>query len=121
MSSTNSSSLSSASLNRIDDACQQFEASWCNGKDPKLEDFLSACSDNERTPIFIELVHLELEYRSRRGEEPELQTYLDRFPKYGNVVQEIFAHHFGGSTSRIGDIHSFGKDKLPVLKGYEIE
>jgi WD40 repeat protein len=121
MSSTNPDDLSNAALNRIDDVCQQFEASWRDGETPRLEEFIRGVSISERTPIFVELFHLELEYRGKRGELYELTTYLDRFPEFGGVVQEIFAQRMSGSTSRIGEFRSFGSGKLPVLHGYAME
>lgn len=121
MSSTNRTSLSRDSLDRIDDVCQRFEASWRDGQPAKLEEVLRAVSDKDRTPVFVELLHLEIEYRGKRGESPDEQTYVDRFPEYSGVVQEVFARRLSGSTSRIGDIRSTDFGSRPNIPGYVIE
>jgi hypothetical protein len=65
---------------RVDAACARFEAAWQSGGRPRLEDYLGATTEPERTAVLRELLRLEVEYRLRRGETPRPEEYRDRFP-----------------------------------------
>lgn len=49
------SPLSSVALRRIDAACDQYEAAWREGRQPRLEDYLLLCEVDER-PQLLELL-----------------------------------------------------------------
>jgi hypothetical protein len=57
----------------------RFEDAWQNRGRPVLESFLprppASC-----LPILIELIHVDLEYRAKAGEEVRVEQYLERFP-----------------------------------------
>jgi WD40 repeat protein/serine/threonine protein kinase len=67
-------------LERIDHACDAFEAAWKAGQCPRLEDFLSDAPEPERTALLRGLIALDIDYRRRRGERPRPADYLERFP-----------------------------------------
>ena len=52
-----------ADLQRIDDACDRFEAAWRRGDRPDLESFLTDHSGPCRTSLLRELLALELDLR----------------------------------------------------------
>ena len=52
-----------------------------------------------RGRLFRDLLALELEFRLDRGETPDPQAYLDRFPEYANVIPEVFAGFGLGEAS----------------------
>jgi tetratricopeptide (TPR) repeat protein/tRNA A-37 threonylcarbamoyl transferase component Bud32 len=79
---------------RVDAACDAFEAAWRAGRAPRIEDYLAAAAEPDRPALLGELVALERELRRRRGERPEVDEYLGRFPGHAGVVIAAF----GGRT-----------------------
>jgi tetratricopeptide (TPR) repeat protein len=73
---------------RVDDICDQFEAAWKGGRRPRIEDFLGADTEPEKEPapapersaLLRELIALDVAYRRRSGEVPEVNDYQARFP-----------------------------------------
>jgi formylglycine-generating enzyme required for sulfatase activity/serine/threonine protein kinase len=86
---------------RIDEACDRFEAAWRVGTAPRIEDYLAQADDADRPALLGELVALERELRRRRGERPATQEYLDRFagdaPVVAAALQETTTAYQGGA------------------------
>ena len=74
----------------LDAACDQFEAAWHGGQRPDLGLYLSRVPAEARVRLFRNLLNLELEYRSRCGEQPDEHSYRARFPEFGEVVASVF-------------------------------
>src|SRR5262245_32714535 len=72
----------------LDGVCRRFELSWGDGDTPRLEEYLDGAPGSERTALLSELLALELEYRRKRGEEPQVSDYLTRF----SADHELVAH-----------------------------
>jgi serine/threonine-protein kinase len=83
--------LTAADLQQIDAICDQFEAQWQGGHSPEIERYLSQASPAARVSLFRDLLHLELEYRQRHGEEPDRDSYRRRFPAWAGVVDLAFS------------------------------
>lgn len=78
-----------AALQRIDDACAEFERLWRSDEPPSVESALTDVSDPlERDVLLTELVVLDIDYRRRRGESPDKQEYLDRFPNCSRAISD---------------------------------
>jgi serine/threonine-protein kinase len=75
---------------RIDAACDRFEAAWRAGPVPRIEDYLAAADEADRPALLRELVALERELRRRRGERPAVEEYLARFPDHAAEVRAAF-------------------------------
>ena len=75
---------------KIDEACDQFEREWSQGRSPRIEDYLESVSSSVRMSLLRELLLLELELRSRVGQVIYRQSLEERFPDYQRVVREIF-------------------------------
>ena len=71
---------------RIDEACDRFEAAWRSGSAPWIEDYLAEALEVDRPALLGELVALERELRRHRGESPETDEYLERFAGDASVV-----------------------------------
>lgn len=81
-----------AALERIDDACAAFERQWQSDTPPTVESAVTVVSDpQEREVLLTELVVLDIDYRRRRGESPEKQEYLDRFPDCSQAINDALA------------------------------
>ncbi len=87
---THSDDDSRLSAVRIDEACDQFEAAWGAGATPRIEDYLDQADEPHRVPLFGELLALELELRTKRGDRPEREEYVQRFPAHAEIVRTIF-------------------------------
>jgi len=93
-----------ADLLRIDAACDQFELAWRADDHPELASFLAdgPGSDLARAQLFHGLLTVELEFRLGRGERPDPQFYLDRFPEYSTVILAVFASFGRGEALGLG-------------------
>ena len=74
-------------INRI---CDPFEAEWCAGGRPKVEDHLTANAEPVRSALLKELLAVELECRQSVGERPERAEYRARFPQHLIIVEAAF-------------------------------
>jgi WD40 repeat protein len=74
----------------IDDLCLRFEAAWRAGPPPRLEDYLAAEEDPERSVLLGELLRVELDWRQQRGDPPGLKDYQEKYPEYPTLIRELF-------------------------------
>ena len=70
--------------------CDRFEDAWLAGQSPRIEEYLSDAPP-DRGVLLAELLHLDLHYRGRRGEEPAADEYRQRFPADAEVIDAVFA------------------------------
>jgi hypothetical protein len=83
-------SLSLSQLSRLDEVCDRFEACWKAGEPPQIEDYLDADRQPYHPELLRELLLLDVEYRTRAGEDPSAAQYKARFPQYAELVEEAF-------------------------------
>lgn len=97
---TYSRSLESAD-DRIDAICDVFESAWIQKQRPSIASHLEGVSDEDRSPLFSELLILDLEYRRKIGEEPRPAEYLSNFPQFAEDIQAaiLTGHLLPHSTS----------------------
>ncbi len=87
-----------AALERIDDLCAEFERCWRSNLPQAIESAISGdLSEDERSLLLSELLALEIDYRRRKGESPEVEDYLDRFPEYAAAIREALGIQAGNS------------------------
>ncbi len=67
---------SSSNMTAVIDA---YEGALRSNLDPNLEDYLPA-SGADRTSMLVELLHVDLELRLRRGQPASVQEYAKRYP-----------------------------------------
>jgi len=72
--------------NEIDQICDTFEDTWRGAKANSIESSLQLTSFPVRGELFRELLVLELELRTRSGEQPAPGDYLTRFPSYSELI-----------------------------------
>src|SRR5262245_65398530 len=85
---------------RVDAACDRFEAAWRGGGAPRIEDYLAAADPADGPALLAELVALERELRRRGGQRPALEEYLGRFPAQAEVVRAAFGPSPGPAAPR---------------------
>src|SRR5262249_20316355 len=93
-----SDSWSPATAQRIEQACNCFEAAYRANPPVKAEDFLGESPEPDRSALLRELLLLELEYRCRAGENPAPGEYLARFPGQSQLVRACFNETVPPST-----------------------
>jgi tetratricopeptide (TPR) repeat protein/tRNA A-37 threonylcarbamoyl transferase component Bud32 len=77
--------------------CRRFEAAWQEQARPPLDDFLPVQNGAYRDAVLAELVHLDLEFRLRAGDDVRVESYLRQYPQLGNsadVVLELIEEEF---------------------------
>jgi serine/threonine-protein kinase len=110
---------------RVDEACDRFEAAWLAGTRPRIEDYLPETAGPERESYLRELLTLELAYRRRDGERPHYEDCAARFPEHRSVVAALFGVPSDqgvdvGQTERaqpaatVGEATAGGPDRLTL-------
>ena len=93
---------------RLDAVCDRFEAAWGSGLRPRIGDYLEGVAEPERAVLARELIALDLHYRHRRAEVPQVTDYDSVNPdRESTWLDGAVAALTEGSTP-------------PVLPGYEI-
>jgi tRNA A-37 threonylcarbamoyl transferase component Bud32 len=69
-------SLSPAALDLLD----RFDSLWLHGERPDLDAILASCPNHERLPVQVEMIHADLEFRIKAGEDARTEEYLKRYP-----------------------------------------
>jgi hypothetical protein len=59
----------------------RFDRLWQQGERPALEGFVADCPQGERLRVLVELVHADMAFRLRAGEDARADDYLHRFPE----------------------------------------
>ena len=70
--------------------CDEFEAAWTSGRRPRIEDYLNAWTEPERTALLRMLVPIEIELRKNDAVPAALREYQERFKKYALVIQDFY-------------------------------
>jgi serine/threonine protein kinase/WD40 repeat protein/tetratricopeptide (TPR) repeat protein len=83
--------LSTSLLQRVDESCDRFEEAWKTGQRPRIEDYLEAVPEPERSKLLGELLKVELEYRHRNHETFTAEQYRQRFPGHADLIAASFA------------------------------
>ncbi|MEM7453765.1 MAG: tetratricopeptide repeat protein [Planctomycetota bacterium] len=79
MSKENKFETGSKASQEIDRICDEFEQSWQDGSNPKIEDYISDAPEQFKAELAAELVALDISYRRAAGEAPGPDEYADRF------------------------------------------
>ncbi len=75
---------------RIDSICDRFEQDFRAGQQPRIEQHLSQSPEPLRPALLKALVGLEVELRQKRGETPQVDEYVARFPDQLEAVRQAF-------------------------------
>jgi tRNA A-37 threonylcarbamoyl transferase component Bud32/tetratricopeptide (TPR) repeat protein len=76
--------LSSQAWDQVRSAVRKFESAWqerSEGDEPKVKDFLDSDQPDTRLAMLAEMIHADVEFRLKRGEDVRLEPYLDEFPE----------------------------------------
>ena len=82
--------MSSFSISEeIDSICDQFESQWKAGAAPDISLFLDRIAPQFRGPLLVELIRSDVEHRIKRGDQPSISDYIDRFNAYRAEIKSI--------------------------------
>jgi WD40 repeat protein/tRNA A-37 threonylcarbamoyl transferase component Bud32 len=94
----------------VERICTQFEESWVAGGRPVIEERLAEVPVQARGVLLAELLRLELAYRRRAGEQPQVADYRRRFPDDAGLVEAVFALALRGKPAVAGTLAAEGPD-----------
>lgn len=89
--------LDSVAWNRLQDCVERFERAWANDLTPDIGSFLPA-EFSDRLATLVELIHTDIEYRTKRGMTARVEDYLRQFPELLSqrpLVGRLIASEFG--------------------------
>ena len=75
---------------KLDPVCDAFEAALGRGERPMLTDLVLSAAPEIRSPLFTELLAIELEFRTQVGEVPRPAEYESRYPGFTAEIQGLF-------------------------------
>lgn len=111
--------LTDQQLSEIDALCDRFDQELVNGDAPRIETFLAEIPETAREGLLAELLAMEVEHRTKTGNEPQQGEYIQRFPEQKGVIVGVFA--------RDATTHYPGKDTIslpvsvsPVLANFRL-
>ncbi len=88
--------LTNQQLEEIDAFCDRFDEELEKREAPRIETFLAEAPESARDRLLAELLAMEVEYRTRQGETPRPDEYVQRFPQQAGVIPGLF---FGARIS----------------------
>jgi len=81
-------SLTAEQQAQLEQIVAKFELAWFRGERPALETFLPS-DPTCRKVALLELIHVDIEFRSKAGEVTQPQAYLSRFPELRADLQAV--------------------------------
>ena len=70
--------------------CLAFEDGLKRGSAPPIDSYIKEAGEPVRSELLRQLLLLELDYRQRRGEVPDLQEYGRLYPHDTSVIEQAF-------------------------------
>ena len=77
----------SPTLGRIESVCDRFEAAWQRRPRPRIEEYWL---ETDGTQLLRELLVLDVVYRLRHHDHPNLEEYQVRFAAHAGVIRSAF-------------------------------
>ncbi len=120
------SSLSPSRFFRLEAVCKRFEDAWKGGRAPRIEDYLGTAQEADRSELLHELLLLDLDYRTRGGENPSPADYKARFPRDAKLVDDAFRQVAGAEAAKprgavVSGRSGSGGCRPDVLQGDPVE
>ncbi|MDZ4659711.1 MAG: protein kinase [Bythopirellula sp.] len=75
--------------NQIDIVCDAFEQAWQRGEEPSIATYLEGFDPAARDSLLSELLLVDHEFRTKRGEAASRDDYLRRYPEYSALIQQV--------------------------------
>lgn len=75
---------------QYEEILERFEETWQSSPEPDINHYLPPPGDLDRAALLLELVHIDLERRWKAGEQPWLESYLQRYPELKEDLDALF-------------------------------
>jgi eukaryotic-like serine/threonine-protein kinase len=111
--------LTDQQLSEIDELCDRFDRELVTGDAPCIETFLADAPETAQEGLLAELLAMELEYRTQKGESPQQGEYLQRFPTRNTVITGVFARD-AATDYPVQSTISFPVNGPPVLANFRL-
>ena len=111
--------LTDQQLSEIDALCDRFDQELVKGDAPRIETFLAETQETARQGLLAELLAMEMEYRTKKGDEPQRDEYIRRFPERKGVIAGVFARDATTQYPGKGTI-SLPVNVPPVLANFRL-
>src|SRR5215831_16637799 len=109
--------LANPAWRRLEKVVQEFESALERGDRPALDPYLHDHA-SVRQALLIELLHLDVEYRLRAGETPQVEEYLRKYPEVAGdaeLAAELIAADYRWRRARRADVtHAEYLDRFPA-------
>ena len=70
--------------------CRDYRKQLKRGDAKPMESFLERVRAGSRGILFQNLLHLDIEFRRRKGDAPSSADYVSRFPSYSQLIRQAF-------------------------------
>ena len=111
--------LTDQQLSEIDALCDRFDQELVKGDAPRIETFLAETQETARQGLLAELLAMEVEHRTKKGDEPQRDEYIRRFPERKGVIAGVFARDATTHYPSKGTI-SLPVNVPPVLANFRL-
>ncbi len=88
-------------LRQLDVVGTRFVEALKRGELLSIEEILGVAAADARPTLLRELLTLEMQFRSKRGDTPSLEEYRERFGDHARLVKHLYFEHF--VPPRIGE------------------
>ena len=73
----------------IDEICDRFEEAWQRGETPSIDSSLQ-CDSSIRDEVFVHILAIDRDYRSKSGRSLSQSEYLSKFPDFQDAISKSF-------------------------------
>ncbi len=85
------SQIDSANVfDNIQSICREYRKRLKAGETLRISDYLVRVEDSARETLFQNLLHLDIEFSRRQGENPSSEAYISRFPQFARLIRQAF-------------------------------
>lgn len=81
--------LSDGDWNALEALLEKFEQAWAGSSVPELREYAAQAGAEWRTEALRELIHVDVEFRARRGEPPERARYEEWLRDYPDIETTV--------------------------------
>ncbi|WP_182869626.1 protein kinase domain-containing protein [Rhodopirellula sp. JC639] len=113
--------INRGTLDRLEDAIDQFEETWSPESQARMEDLLTAYGLGDDDEAIVELIRIDIELRYERGLSIELGDYLDRFTILHDRPKRVAEIAFEDYRSRSANGHPVSVMRWRGLPGVNRE
>ena len=90
-------------FDEIQSLCREYRKRLKAGQSAGIDEVLGRIDNSASENLFQNLLHIDVEFRRRRGESPTSDEYLRRFPRYAGLIRQAFFESTMMSQEFLGD------------------